>query len=73
MRQTYDTDLEVIAWSTEKGFLLLDGLLGRHLFLLLAGVASAGEGRKIRGRNRGEEGQGLMETRGKSRTSCGSF
>ena len=33
MRQTYDTDLEVIAWSTEKGFLLLDGLLGRHSLL----------------------------------------
>jgi hypothetical protein len=70
---TYDTTLQVVSWTAQQDLLLDDGLLGRHLFLLLAGVASAGEGRKIRGRNRGEEGQGLMETRGKSRTSCGSF
>ena len=28
--QTYDADLEVVARSTQEGFLLYDGLLWRH-------------------------------------------
>jgi hypothetical protein len=59
---TYDTTLQVVSWTAQQDLLLDNGLLGRHLFLLLAGVVSAGEGRKIRRRRkREEEGRGLME------------
>lgn len=36
-KQTYDSDLQVVSWSTEESFLLLlDGLLGRHILFLLS-------------------------------------
>jgi hypothetical protein len=72
---TYDTALQVIAWTPQKDLLLHNSFLGRHLagFLLLAGVTPGGE-EKERGR-RSDAGTAAMrlETRGESRTSCGSF
>lgn len=57
---TYDTTLQVIAWTAQKDLFLDGSLLGRHLLaFLLAGVETEGE--RARGKRRGR----------KSRTSCG--
>jgi hypothetical protein len=45
---THDTSLQVVSWPAERELLLLDLLLGRHLFLLGRGRvgASSSEGKE---------------------------